>query len=174
MVGDRLVHIPNTSLRRIRVYIDMTRSVHNKHSGMRWTLTDWGHMTQNLSPINTYPVERRMWESVATHISVHHQCNDNHRQTYILFQLSFCVKNVVMPANLISWGKAPVNPNVSGNQAVLDLFPNLLSKNLCPKIICLASASPLGILVSFSTQDPPIGWNSPDLILALTRAKRGG
>ena len=80
----------------------------------------------------------------------------------------FCVK-VIIPANLISWSKAPVDRNVSGNQAVLDLY----SQRTSAQKSRLASASSLVKPVSFSTQGPPIVWNSPDPILTLTRANWG-
>lgn len=109
------------------------------------------------------------------------QLNDEWGNVLILFHDNFCVKKyfiptisislhppiehyqIHLPDPLINCGNAPVNPKLSGNHAVSHLTPNLLSKYLCPYKNCLTSASPLGILLSFSTQLPPTTWNFPSL-----------
>lgn len=63
-------------------------------------------------------------------------------------QLSFCVKKLSIPANLINCGNAPVNPNESGNHAVSHRIPKRDSKKRWPKIIWRARASPEGMFAS--------------------------
>jgi len=84
------------------------------------------------------------------------------------------VQDCNLPAPRINWGKAPVRPKESGSHAVSHLFPNFVSKNRWPKRNWRTRLSPDGILESFSTHEPPIGWNLPSRTFSFTRSKRGG
>ena len=88
--------------------------------------------------------------------------NDTHHD-------SFCVKNHFIPAPLINCGYEPVKPKLSGSHAVSHRTPNLVWKYRWPNVIWRMSDSPDGILPSFSTQDPPIGWKACEATLSLTR-----
>lgn len=53
-------------------------------------------MAQNLSPIDAYPVERRMREYVTINISAHHQRNDNPKNPHII-PTQFLREEVIHP-----------------------------------------------------------------------------
>ena len=78
------------------------------------------------------------------------------------------------PAPRISWGKAPDIPKESGKNEVSHLFPNFVSKYRWPNKNWRIIDSPVGILQSLSTQEPPTGWNLPSRIFSFTRSKRDG
>lgn len=74
----------------------------------------------------------------------------------------------------MSCGSAPVNPNESGSHAVSQRLPKRVSKYRCPKRNWRTSASPDGMLESFSTHEPPTGWKRPSRTFSLTRSNRVG